>query len=594
MFSIRRTLAQFALVTCFAAAAMAQTAPESKPKAQVPADKKAFIAARKNEDPTQRLAALRQFTAEYPKSTRVPRAQELIFETLLKSYPERVAEIDKQAKLVLKANKKSEDSYRPYMAMELAEAGTNGVDLKLAESWAQKGVKDSTEALFDDKVLKEAKKGGYPTPKPDQLRRYFGQQRASNLAALADVYIDQGKLDQAAPLLTEAQSVFPHSDDVYMLQARIALAKGNKAEALDDFEHARMVGALDIKYRSRMIELYKEAHGGSDAGLDAELDALYRQIFKFPYTPGTHPNAASGHTVLLELFTGSACGPCVGGDLAVEGVLESYPRTEVVALAFDQHIPDPDPLANADSVARADVFDVKSTPSYVLDGANLGIYGEQREGSEKLYKQLTELLDKEASTSSMVKLHLSAERTGEDGVSAKAVVEAGGDDALKQQLDRKIQVDPTPDPAEAAPAKKKETKKPAKPTAPAAPAAAPQPHLVVNFALVEDDVLYSGENGIRYHRMVVRSLAKPAGDGFPVETGKSATFEASFEPKEISGKLSQYLTEFEKGNDRFDKFEFISKDTHIDPKHLSIAAWVQDTTSHRILQSAFTPLGSGE
>ena len=147
-----------------------------------------------------------------------------------------------------------------------------------------------------------------------------------------------------------------------------------------------------------------------------------------------------------------------------------------------------------------------------------------------------------------------------------------------------------PDP----PAKATDDKTPA-PTAvtPSAPAAQPapiEPHLVANFALVEDDVRYSGENGIRFHRMVVRSLAQPAGTGAPVEPGK--TLEATFDPAAVSAALKTYLDTYEQKNDRFGKVTFLAKDTALEPTHLAIVAWVEDTTTHRVLQAAFVPLAS--
>ena len=581
----------------------AQNPAPAAPKAQVTADKKAYRAASEIEDPAARIAALRAFVKEYPKSSRVDRADELILKIQLKSFPDRVDEIDKQVKEVVKHAGKGLGLWytQAETAMALADAGTKGVDLKRADSLARSAVDHSTEGEFDKMMLKEFAKEKQPAPKPEMLHRRLRPIRAEFLASLADVELQEGNVEQATSLTTDGYALDPNNDDLNMVRARIALQEGHKAEALDDFERAQLVGELDATWRAKMMELYREAHGGSDSGFTAEMDARYSQIFPAAFDPGSHPAAQTGHTILLELFTGSGCPPCVGGDLAVEGALQSYPRTEVVALAFDQHIPEPDPLANQDSIDRADFYNVKFTPDYMLDGAPMPLNGDRRDGSEELYTKLAGLLDKEAATSSNVQLQL----TGSEGdgrlVSAHAVVTLGSEESLKQQIDRKVQVEPPPDPNAPAPPKPAANKKIKKPAAtPASPKAdatgtpAAEPHLVLNFALVEDDVRYSGENGIRFHRMVVRALAKPAGDGFPLDPGKTATLDATFDPGAISAKSLEYLTNFEKGNDRFDRFEFISKDTSIDPKHLALAAWVQDTTSHRVLQAAFFPLGEGK
>ena len=86
-------------------AAQSQTLPPATPKAQQAADQKAYAAAHRIDDPLQQLAAFRQFVQEYPKSNRVGRAQTAILHVLLKSFPERIDEIDKQAKLLVKQAK---------------------------------------------------------------------------------------------------------------------------------------------------------------------------------------------------------------------------------------------------------------------------------------------------------------------------------------------------------------------------------------------------------------------------------------------------------------------------------------------------------
>ena len=369
-------------------------------------------------------------------------------------------------------------------------------------------------------------------------------------------------------------------DEVNALRGEIALSQHKDAEALTDFERAQLLGDLKARLRPKMMVLYAAQHGGSDAGFVAEMDARYAELYPAPKPPAMHAPVTGGHTVLLELFTGSACPPCVGGDLAVDDVIASYPRNEVVALAFDQHIPEPDPLANPDSEARADVYHVASTPSYVVDGKLEQIYGGRRTGSAKLYDKLVKDLNPELAKPCGVQLQLSAERGTGGTVRVSAVIVTGDPDSLADKS-----------PPAAAPPNKQPASDKSKPTPPpvAVPAVAPQ--LVLNIALVEDNVRYSGENGVRFHRMVVRSLAKPADGGFPVEASKTATVDAIFDLAEISQKLTAYLTQYEKSNPRFGQVEFLSKDTTMQPNHLAVAAWVQDETTHRVLQSAYFPLG---
>jgi hypothetical protein len=590
-------------------------APAAAAKKQLPADQRAFKTARATMDPAKRLEAMRAFIHDYPKSkSRVSRAQNDILDTLVNNFPERTEEIDAQAKLVVKQGGKGLDgaTTKTYIAFQLAEAGTAGVDLPYAEKIAKDSVNRLKEAAYNETRLKMYAKFKVPAPKPEELHRQFSNWRAEALAVLADVYLREGNEEKAAPLITEAYGLDPLVDDVNSQRGRLALLQHNDALALESFERAQLVGSISKADRATTLELYKKAHGGSDEGFAAELDAEYAKLYPEPFHPEPAKPVATGRTVLLELFTGSACPPCVGGDLAVEGLLHSYPRSEFVALAFDQHIPEPDPLANPDSLARADLYSVDSTPNSVIDGAKAeGLYGSDRDGSKELYERLTKLVDGEAGLESGVRLKLTADEAGDGTVHAQAAVTLPGEEAIERAIAAKPKVEAPPKTDEAAkaatPAKKDKKEKsaaaPAKTptaggTAVAAAKAAGQapvepakPHLVVNFALVEDDVRYSGENGVRFHRMVVRSLAKPADGGFEAHVDGTLSLDASFDPAAISKALTAYLDGFEEQNDRFGKIKFLTKDMKMRPGHLAVAAWVQDTVSHKVLQAALTPLG---
>jgi thiol-disulfide isomerase/thioredoxin len=582
------------LVASFAVRVHGQTA-DAAPKKQLPADQRAFKAARAVIDPEQRLAAMRAFVHDYPKSERVGRAQTAILVTLTDHFPQREADIDAQAKVIVKRAGKGEFSTDQdvYVVFLLAETGAHGVDLPYAEKIAKDAVAKLNEATYDKETAAEYAKYKVPLPKPEALHKQFANSRAEALAMLADVYLREGDAGKAAPLIDEAYKLDPLVDDVNSQRGRLAELNHDDALTLDSFERAQLLGALKPADHQKMMELYRQAHGGSDAGFTAEMDARYAQIFPPPFAPGK-PTIAGGHAVLLELFTGSACGPCVGGDLAVDGLLKAYPRSEIVALAFDQHIPEPDPLANPDSVARGEFYDLTGTPTFVLDGKVEPIYGGDRDGSQELYEKLAKLVDTEAATSTGVQLKLSADASG-GVIHAEAVVtlpsEADVEKAIQALAPPPDKKDERAKDAKAATTTTAATPAAATPAAAAVLDAAAAPKLIVNFALVEDDVRYSGENGIRFHRMVVRALAKPADSGLPVDPGGAVTLGASFEPAAISKSLTTYLDGYEQQNDRFGKIKFLTKDMTMEPSHLFIAAWVQDSVTHRVLQSAIVPVG---
>ena len=573
--------------------AVGQTTDSAPLKKQLPADQRAFKGARATMDPEQRLEALRSFVQTYPKSDRVSTAQGAILTVLLDSFPQRTPEIDAQAKIDIKRSSKGLDrsNEETYVAYQLAEAGPAGVDLRRAEKLAKDALNHLEETTYDRDLAKNYTKYKVPVPKPEAMHKDFSETRAEALAVLADVYLREGKQAPAASLTLEAYSLDPMIDDVNTMRGRIALVNHKDAETLDSFERAQLLGAIKPVDREKMMELYRAAHAGSDAGFAAEMDARYAQLFPPPFTPGKHAPAAGGRTILLELFTGSACGPCVGGDLAVDGLLESYPRSEVVALAFDQHIPEPDPLANPDSVARAQVYGISGTPSFVVDGTLEPFYGGHRDGSKDLYEKLVKLVDADAAGTSDVALKLTAEKGPGGMVQAHAVVTLPSTTELQEKLTAPAAAEP----ATAAAADKKgaagKEKKAAMPAVSAAEAAPVEPRIIVNFALVEDEIRYSGENGIRFHRMVVRALSKPADEGFAANPSAAVTLDASFDPDAISRSLATYLDDYEQKNDRFGKIAFLSKDTKMQPGHLAIAAWVQDARTHRVLQAALIPVG---
>ena len=547
-------------------------------KKQLPADQRAFGAAQATHDPEQRLAAMRAFVAGYPKSSRAGRADDAILTILLKNFPERTGEVEAAAKKVVKGSDKgfSRNYEEMDVAFKLAEAGPNGVDLKLAEKLAKDGIKHLDEASYVKEMTASYVKSKMAPPKPAELHGEFTKTRADALAVLADVELRQRRQQQAAALTSEAYSLDPMVDDVNTMRGRLALANHDDAGALDAFERAQLLGTLAPTDRTRMMELYRAAHGGNDTDFETAMDARYAGIFPASAARERPKPLTGGHTVLVELFTGSACPPCVGGDLAVEGLLETYPRTEVVALAFDQHIPEPDPLANADAVARAAVYAVGSTPSYVVDGRKQKIYGGPRTDGDKLYAELRAAVDAAAVLPTGVHLRLSA--AAGDGGTVRAEARVTLPDA--GDLQKAVSAGAAP-PAETD----------AKPGAAKVVAAVPgPPQMVVNFALVEDDVRYSGENGMRFHRMVVRSLAKPAAAGFAAEPGAATTAEATFDPAAISQGLHAYLDDYARNNERFGQITFLTTDTTMERRHLAVAAWVQDAVTHRVLAAAIAPL----
>jgi hypothetical protein len=111
----------------------------------------------------------------------------------------------------------------------------------------------------------------------------------------------------------------------------------------------------------------------------------------------------------------------------------------------------------------------------------------------------------------------------------------------------------------------------------------------LQIALLEAMLAYSGENGIRFHPMVVRSLAGADNRGFVVDRASLAPVEHVFDLAKISADLKAYLDEYElKG--RPTRFAFSRKPVQMDPAKLSVVAFLQEERGRRVLQSAFATL----
>lgn len=279
-----------------------------------------------------------------------------------------------------------------------------------------------------------------------------------------------------------------------------------------------------------------------DHQLDAEVKARMPHI-----DAPRHPARPAGErAVLVELFTGAQCPPCVAADLAFEKAIEVYPPDDVVFLQYHLHIPGPDPLTNADTEGRWDYYlqafpeQVQGTPTTLFNG----IPGEAlRKGYSEgggmddavrsfgSYRNvIDELLSGHARPA---RIALKAHRSG-DQVSMSAEV----NDV----------------PGETGPVK-------------------------LRFALAEDVVRYRGGNGILYHRRVVRAL--PGGPGGQSVTSPGGTFTATVNLADLRTDLNSYLDAFVRERGPFPKPQ-----RPMEFARFRVVAFLQDDKTFEVLQSA--------
>ena len=258
----------------------------------------------------------------------------------------------------------------------------------------------------------------------------------------------------------------------------------------------------------------------------------------------------SDRAVLVELFTGAECGPCVSVDLAFDSLGRSYKPSEVILLQYHAHIPGPDPLVSKDGSARMDFYnkkdDDKSTPQLFINGKMEGSGGGAAPKQAKLkYQAYREAIDELLEKPAMAKLTATASLKG-DELTIKAAVA----DLQK-----------------------------------------PGEKMSLRLALAEERVRYQGGNGIRYHHAVVRAM--PGGPkGFPLP---KATAEQT-----VSVKLTEVRAANNKSLDDFaadlkkQGADFSFGARPMDLKNLKVVAFIQNDETNEVLQAVQVDLDAGK
>src|SRR5205823_12071608 len=133
------------------------------------------------------------------------------------------------------------------------------------------------------------------------------------------------------------------------------------------------------------------------------------------FAPAKFEGRKGSKVVLVELFTGAQCPPCVAADLAFEGLSKTYKPSEVVLLQYHLHIPGPDALTNEDTVARQRFYgkEVRGTPSIFFNGQSKAGGGGGKGQAEGKYNQYRDIINPLLDEATKAKLSLEVKRTGD-------------------------------------------------------------------------------------------------------------------------------------------------------------------------------------
>lgn len=336
-----------------------------------------------------------------------------------------------------------------------------------------------------------------------------------------------------------------------MLQlARLEQQRGNDAGALENLLGAAALSYLRGADGDSLKTLWTKKHGntsGLEAAINERFKALPPRMHAEKYTPSSK---RSDRLVVLEMFTGSACPPCVAADIAFDTAMERYGADAIIPLAYHVHIPGPDPMTTPEGDARRKFYNVNGVPTMQVDGAmvtapgtndNLG--GGGRDRAPDVYAVYTNLIDRSLEVPSTAAVKVRGTAAG-DKITLTADVSGLPADTAGLKL-----------------------------------------HLV----LAERMLMFGGENGMRGHRMVVRGVAGESGAGLAItKTGASTyTFDLAQIREGITRSLAADISRRGQGG------PFAATDramTAIDTTQLVAVAFIQ-APDKKILQAARADVG---
>ncbi|SIO59156.1 hypothetical protein SAMN05444166_5945 [Singulisphaera sp. GP187] len=152
--------------------------------------------------------------------------------------------------------------------------------------------------------------------------------------------------------------------------------------------------------------------------IDTKLDAEYHEKVP-PFKPETYagrPDGKGTRVVLMEIFTGAECPPCVAADVAFDALLKTYKPSEFIGLQHHLHIPGPDPLTSPDTIARQTYYgtEVRGTPSTFFNGKSQSGGGGSMAGAEGKYKDYRKVIEPALDAEKRCEIKLTATRAGDE------------------------------------------------------------------------------------------------------------------------------------------------------------------------------------
>jgi tetratricopeptide (TPR) repeat protein len=372
---------------------------------------------------------------------------------------------------------------------------------------------------------------------------------AAPMMSLANLYAKRGDDAKAEALYTGVLTKSPASKPALVAIARLEDKRGDHTAALRHLLlGAVLPGSMATPDDSLMRRLYQAARGPS-AHIDDDLDSLYRAQFPNPVKTEHYAASAgrSDRVVMLEMFTGAGCAPCVSADLALEGVMERYPQDAIIAINYHANIPAPDPMVVSGGDGRREYYKVRGVPTFNIDGALGQLGGGARVQAQSTYARYIPKIDSALMIPARAAIAVSATGTG-DGITATVKIEK---------------------------------------------LAANQKDLRLHILLVERDLRYSGENGVRFHPMVVRAVAGERGAGIAIQGNTTASYAFNLEAirKDVAATLTAEIAKRRLTSPLASYAAERNAYTRIDPSQLVVVAFIQQGPYYPDGAPGATPAG---
>ena len=550
-----RTLTAF----CLSLAITGAIAQTTTPPKETPPEQKAYTSASALTDPEKKIAALEKVKADFPETPYAAMAGTSIFTTLVTKLPDQTDRIRKAAKAsyaeaTARDKATSKTSTFATMTMRGATANriadqliTGDILFKDAESYARKGLDALVENVWIADQREAYAKRKQKIPAPEELAKRFQETRAARVATLGRAEMKLGHTAVAQKLLEESYSVNTSNITVAAALGEMATKRGDDAKAMDYLTVARLSGHAPDSANLAFEAAYKKGHNGSLDGVETMLDAEYHKRYPNPVkvTAYKPTSKRTDRLVLAEVFTGSGCPPCAGADVAFDAAMERYSRKDLAVVMYHVHVPRPDPMTTTETTARSKNYGVTGVPTFAIDGKKT-VGGGSRDAAPDIFEKFEKDLESnlEAPAEASVKLDASLTATS-------VKVSAAVDGVTSESKDLKVQI-----------------------------------------LLVEKEIRHLGENGIRFHPMVVRAIGGEKGEGYKLAGDGKGTYEASFDLAAVSDAIKAHLDDYEAKGHRGETFKFTAKKYEINRNDLAVVVLVQDDKTHHVLQSAYVDLGA--